>query len=228
MNRIRNYLNATLFQADMTNLVNWLLPKERKFFLMLKTQASNVVDGSNEFKNLIDNYNTLNHAKKNDFIKRIKEIESRGDNLTHDIIGSLDKTFITPIDKEDIHKLSMLLDDVIDSIYATSIRLNIFKIGKIDDYIKKLTGIVAEIIEKTELGVIGISKLRTMNRFYIDIHTLENKADDIYHEALDNLFNKNDPIDIIKYKDIYDFLENITDKCEDIANVIESIVVKHA
>ena len=120
------------------------------------------------------------------------------------------------------------MDDVIDFIYATSIRLVIFKIDKIDDHIKKLTDIVIEIIEKIELGVIGISKLRTMNRFYIDIHTLENKADDIYHEALDDLFNKRNPIEIIKYREIYEFLENITDKCEDIANVIEGIVVKNA
>ena len=212
----------------MTNLINWLLPKEKKFFLMLKDQASNVVDGANEFKAFIDNYNTLNEVKKRDFVKRIKEIESKGDNITHNIIGSLDKTFVTPIDKEDIHKLAMLLDDVIDSVYATSIRLVIFKIGKIDNHIRKLAEVILETIKKIELGVIGVSKLRTMNRFYIDIHTLENKADDIYHEALDDLFNKRNPIEIIKYREIYEFLENITDKCEDIANVIESIVVKNA
>ena len=135
---------------------------------------------------------------------------------------------MTSIDKEDIHRLTMLLDDVIDTIYATSIRLSIFKIGKIDDYIKKMTEVVIETVGKIELGVIGVSKLKTMNRFYIDIHTLENKSDEIYHEALDNLFNKKDPIEIIKYKEIYEFLEDLTDKCEDIANVIESIVVKHA
>jgi|TARA_B100001964_G_scaffold242604_1_gene317912 hypothetical protein len=212
----------------MSNIVSWLLPKEKKFFLMLKTQASNVVDGANEFKSLIDNYNTLSKAKRKGFVKRIKNIEDRGDNIVHNIIGSLDKTFVTPIDKEDIHKLAMLLDDVIDLIYATSTRLIIFKIDKINDNIRKLTDIIIDITGKIELGVIGVSKLKTMNRFYIDIHTLENKADDIYHEALDDLFNKKDAIEIIKYKEIYEFLENITDKCEDVANVIESIVVKNA
>ena len=91
-----------------------------------------------------------------------------------------------------------------------------------------MTEVVIESIGKIELGIIGVSKLKNMNRFYIDIHTLENKSDDIYHEALDNLFNKKNPIEIIKYKEIYEFLEDLTDKCEDIANVIESIVVKHA
>ena len=212
----------------MTNIINWLLPKEEKFFLMLRDQASNVVDGANEFKYLIDNYNSLSDVKRKELVKKIKEIESRGDNIVHSIIGSLDKTFVTPIDKEDIHRLTMLLDDVIDAIYATSIRLSIFKIDKIDDYIKKMTEVVIETIGKIELGIIGVSKLKNMNRFYIDIHTLENKSDDIYHEALDNLFNKKNPIEIIKYKEIYEFLEDLTDKCEDIANVIESIVVKHA
>jgi len=212
----------------MTNLVNWLLPREKKFFLMLRDQASNVVDGANEFKYLIDNYNSLSDVKRRELVKKIKEIESKGDNIVHNIIGSLDKTFVTPIDKEDIHRLAMLLDDVIDKVYATSIRLSIFKIGKIDDYIKKMTEVVIESIGKIELGIMGVSKLKNMNRFYIDIHTLENKSDDIYHEALDNLFNKKNPIEIIKYKEIYEFLEDLTDKCEDIANVIESIVVKHA
>ena len=212
----------------MANLVNWLLPKEKKFFLMLRDQASNVVDGAIEFKNLIDNYNSLSDVKRKELVKKIKDIESKGDNIVHNIIGSLDKTFITPIDKEDIHRLSMLLDDVIDFIYATSIRLTIFKINRIDDHIRKLSDIILETVKKIELGVIGVSKLKSMNRFYIDIHTLENKADDIYHEALGDLFNKKDPIEIIKYREIYEYLENITDRCEDIANVIESIVVKHA
>ena len=212
----------------MANLVNWLLPKEKKFFLMLRDQASNVVDGANEFKNLIDNYNSLSDVKRKELVKKIKEIESKGDNIVHNIIGSLDKAFITPIDKEDIHRLSMLLDDAIDFIYATSIRLTIFKINRIDDHIRKLADIILETVKKIELGVIGVSKLKSMNRFYIDIHTLENKADDIYHEALGDLFNKKDPIEIIKYREIYEYLENITDRCEDIANVIESIVVKHA
>lgn len=212
----------------MANLVNWLLPKEKKFFLMLRDQASNVVDGANEFKNLIDNYNSLSDVKRKELVKKIKDIESKGDNIVHNIIGSLDKTFITPIDKEDIHRLSMLLDDVIDFIYATSIRLTIFKISRINDHIRKLSDIILETVKKIELGVIGVSKLKSMNRFYIDIHTLENKADDIYHEALGDLFNKKNPIEIIKYREIYEYLENITDRCEDIANVIESIVVKHA
>ena len=212
----------------MTNIIQWLLPKEEKFFDMLREQASNVVDGANEFKRLIDDYNKINDSERKNFAKWIQDIEHKGDNLTHNIIGILDKTFITPIDKEDIYRLAMLLDDVIDAIYHTSERLIIFKISKIDIHIKNLTHVVLEITKKMDIGIAEISKLKDMNQFYIEVHTLENKGDNLYRAALAEMFNKRNPIEIIKYKDIYDFLENIADKCEDIANVIESIVVKHA
>ena len=212
----------------MTNILHWLLPKEDKFFDMLKEQASNVIDGAYEFKNLINNYDDISNSKRIILVKKIKDIESKGDDLTHMIISDLDKTFITPIDKEDIHRLVNLLDDVIDLIYTASMRLIIFKIDKIDSYIMDLTVIVEEVVKKIKFGIGEISKLKNMNEFYVDIHTLENKGDDIYHNALAKMFDKKDAIEIIKYREIYGFLEDIIDKCEDIANVMESIVVKHA
>ena len=216
------------FDKFMTNILHWLLPKEDKFFDMLKEQASNVIDGAYEFKNLINDYDDISNSKRIILVKKIKDIESKGDDLTHMIISDLDKTFITPIDKEDIHRLVNLLDDVIDLIYTASMRLIIFKIDKIDSYIMDLTVIVEEIVKKIKLGIGEISKLKNMNEFYVDIHTLENKGDDIYHNALAKMFDKKDVIEIIKYREIYGFLEDIIDKCEDIANVMESIVVKHA
>ena len=212
----------------MTNILHWLLPKEDKFFDMLKEQASNVIDGAYEFKNMINNYDDISNSKRIILVKKIKDIESKGDDLTHMIISDLDKTFITPIDKEDIHRLVNLLDDVIDLIYTASMRLIIFKIDKIDSYIMDLTVIVEEVVKKIKFGIGEISKLKNMNEFYVDIHTLENKGDDIYHNALAKMFDKKDAIEIIKYREIYGFLEDIIDKCEDIANVMESIVVKHA
>ena len=216
------------FDKFMTNILHWLLPKEDKFFDMLKEQASNVIDGAYEFKNLINDYDDINNSKRIILVKKIKDIESKGDDLTHKIISDLDKTFITPIDKEDIHRLVNLLDDVIDLIYTASMRLIIFKIDKIDSYIMDLTVIVEEVVKKIKFGIGEISKLKNMNEFYVDIHTLENKGDDIYHNALAKMFDRKDVIEIIKYREIYGFLEDIIDKCEDIANVMESIVVKHA
>ena len=216
------------FDKFMTNILHWLLPKEDKFFDMLKEQASNVIDGAYEFKNLINDYDDISNSKRIILVKKIKDIESKGDDMTHKIISDLDKTFITTIDKEDIHRLVNLLDDVIDLIYTASMRLIIFKIDKIDSYIMDLTVIVEEVVKKIKFGIGEISKLKNMNEFYVDIHTLENKGDDIYHNALAKMFDKKDAIEIIKYREIYGFLEDIIDKCEDIANVMESIVVKHA
>ena len=212
----------------MANLIHWLLPKETQFFLMLKDQASNVVDGADEFKSMIDNYDNLSDVERKNAAKKIKDIENRGDNITHGIMESLDKAFITPIDKEDIYRMATLLDDIIDLINAASVRMVIFKIAKVDSHIKALASVIQEIVKRVYYGVIGVSKLKNLNRFYIDAHTLENKADDAYHLALEKLFEKKNPIEVIKYREIYEHLENVTDKCEDVANVIESIVMKHA
>lgn len=212
----------------MANLVQWLLPKEEKFFHMLKEQSSNALNGAEELKKFVDKYNLLNDPEKKDFIKILKGIETKGDELTHNITGILDKTFITPIDKEDIHKLAMLLDDIIDIIHGTAERLVIYKISKVDDYIKELANVVLSIVKKIDYGIMEIEKLKNMKQFYVDVHTLENRGDDIYRDALVKLFDKDDAIEIIKYKEIYELLEKTIDGCESIANVIESIVVKHA
>jgi len=212
----------------MANIVNWLLPKEQKFFHMLKDQSSNAVDGAKKLKDLIYNYDRLDNSDKIAYVKKIKDIEHKGDELSHRIIGILDKTFITPIDKEDIHNLAMLLDDVVDLINVTSQRFVIFRIDKVDRYIKKMAEIVLEIVNRTDEGILEVSKLRNMKKYYIDVHTLENKGDDVFHAALVQLFDKKEVLDIIKYKEIYELLEKVIDKCEVIANVIESIVVKHA
>jgi len=212
----------------MANILHWLLPKEQKFFHMLKDQSANVVNGANEFKKLIDNFNKLNIKNKKLSVKKIKDIEHKGDLIAHKIIGLLDKTFVTPIDKEDIHRLALLLDDVIDFIYRISERMIIYKISKIDIHVKKLTDIVLDCVKRIDEALLGIEKLKSMNQFYIDLHTLENKGDEIYHGAIAELFDRKNVINILKFKDVYDYLENIIDKCEDIANVMESIVVKHA
>src|SRR3989338_5909288 len=202
----------------MANIVHWLLPKEEKFFQMLKEQSSNVVKGAREFKELVDNYNKLSYSKKKIFVKKIEELELKGDDIAHKIIGELDKTFITPIDKEDIYRLAVLLDDVIDTIDKTASRLIIFKITKIDSHIRHLTDIILEIAKKIDDGVMAVSKLKNMHEFYIDVNTLENTGDELYRTALAKLFNREDPIEIIKYKEIYEFLESVINKCEDISN----------
>ncbi len=213
----------------MANIMRWLVPNEDKFFEMLTNQTENVVEGAKELKNFIDNYDKLGRGERKSKTQLIKNIEHKGDEITHKIIEKLNKTFITPIDKEDIHKMAVLLDDVIDLINVVTSRFRIFGIERIDDYIIKLSNIIFNTVSEVNKSILNLKKLKDMEECYVKIHTLENEADEVYLQALSDLFHfyKN-PIDIMKYKEIYELLEKITDKCEDVAHVIESIVVKHA
>ena len=205
------------------------MPKEDKFFEMFIEQSEYALEAAKELKSFIDNYPKF-EGKEGEFKARvIKSIEHKGDELTHRIIEKLDKTFVTPIDKEDIHQMAVLMDDVIDLINAVALRFVLLGIKRIDSYITKLVDIILNAVSELNRSITDLKKLKNMKEHYVKIHSLENEADDVYHEALSELFHfyKNS-IDIIKYKEIYELLEGITDKCEDVTNVIESIVVKHA
>ncbi len=212
----------------MPNIIKWLLPREYKFFDMLKGHSSVMVEASRELKSFIGEYHNLSQISKKNLVKGLKDIEHKGDDSTHNILILLDKAFITPIDKEDIHKLTMLIDDVIDLIYAAAVKIHIFDLKNMDEFIVKLAGTILRIVSKTDELFLKIVKLNHMSQIYIDVHSLENEADEILYNALSELFKSKDPIYIIKYKEVYEILGAITDKCEDIANVIESVVVKHA
>ncbi len=209
--------------------MHWLVPKEEKFFEMLNEQAKNALEGAQELKNFVDKYEKLERSERKSKAQLIKNIEHKGDEITHSILEKLDTTFITPIDKEDIHQMAVLLDDIIDLINVVTLRFVLLGIERIDNHIIKLVDIIHSAVVELNKSILDLRKLKNMREHYVKIHSLENEADDIYHEALSELFHfyKNS-IDIIKYKDIYELLEDITDKCEDVTNVIESIVVKHA
>ncbi len=209
--------------------VHWLVPKEEKFFEMLTEQATNALEGAKELKNFVNNYEKLEKNERKTRVQAIKNIEHKGDEITHKIMDNLNKTFITPIDKEDIHQMAVLLDDVIDLINAVALRFVLLGIERIDNYISKLVDITFNVVAELNKSILNLRKLKDMNEHYVKIHSLENEADDVYHEALSELFHyyKNS-IDIIKYKEIYELLEEITDKCEEVTHVIENIVVKHA
>ena len=213
----------------MTNIIHWLLPKEEQFFDMLAEQSRNALDGANELKIFVSNYHKFDNLDRKSKCKAIKKIEDKGDEITRKIIDKLNTTFITPIDKEDIHQMAILLDDVIDLIDAVVLRFALLGIERIDTYILKLVNIIVGAVSEINKSIADLRKLRNMKEHYIKMHRLENEADDIYHEALAELFHfyKN-PIDIIKYKEIYEILERVVDKCDNLTRVIESVVVKHA
>ena len=213
----------------MQRLIKWFIPKEEKFFDMLKGQSENALDGAKELNKLVSQYSELNIEEKKDAVKRIKELENKGDDIAHKLIKDLDRSFITPLDKEDIHRLCGLLDDIMDHIDRAARRLVLFNIDNVDKFIKEMAEIIVGAVLEVDKGILNLKKLQDMNDFYIRIHSLENRSDKIFHTALSNLFSDNeDPVNIIKLKDIYQILENTIDTCEDIAYKIESVVIKHA
>jgi hypothetical protein len=209
-------------------ILHLFLPKEDRFFTMLKLQAENVLKGGHLFKKLVDDYDILSIEELNKRVLEIRRIENKGDNIAHDIFDSLHKSFITPLDKEDIHQMALLLDDVVDLIDAVTKRFLLFNIRKTDRYIKEMTNIIWKSVKEIEMSVSNLNKLELTKEHCIQLHALENESDSVYYKAISHLFhNHKDPVDIIKYKEIYDIIEDVNDKAEDVAIVIQGIVVKH-
>jgi predicted phosphate transport protein (TIGR00153 family) len=204
-----------------------LIPKEMVFFDLFEQAGRNAHEGALALAALLDDYRDV--AEK---VKRIKDIEHAGDKITHATIEKLNQTFITPIDREDIHELICRIDDILDLIDTAVARMYLYKIEKPTDDAKALakvlvhaTKIITELLPKMRNLKLSSSLLQHC----IEIHTAENEGDRIEQHALAALFeNGQDPIYIIKWKDIYEELESATDRCEDVANVIEGIVLKNA
>jgi len=205
-------------------LKEWIIPQDRHFFNMLENESKNVLDGSIAILDMLKNYENI--AKKQ---KKIKDIEHQGDDFVHEIFEELNKTFITPIDHEDISKLASAFDDVLDYIDGTATRLVLYDIKKPEENMIKLAEVLVG--QVTELNI-ALSSLRNIKnpkeieKRCIEVNRLENIADDIYKISVAELFKRKDAIEIMKLKEVYERLEFATDKCEDAANVISDIVVK--
>ena len=210
-------------------MMHWLMPKEKEFFEMIAQQSENAVEAAKELKNFVDNYHKFERKERKLRVQTIKNIESKGDELTYSIILKVNKSFRAPIDKEDIRKIVVLLDDLIDLINTAASRFVIFNIERIDSYIIKLIEIILSAVSEVNKGVADLKKLKVAEGRHSKIKNLEKEADEVYNEALSELFHfyKNS-IDIIKYKEIYELLEMIVDKCQDVSNVIEDIITKRA
>jgi hypothetical protein len=203
---------------------SWLVPQEKKFFDMLESEAANLLKGAKTLSVLINN------GMKTETVKDIEDIEHRGDNIVHEICEELNKTFITPIDHEDISKLASALDDVLDHIHAASRRFNLYNIKKPTKVMIAFSDILLEACKDLEIAVSGIRNLKDpegIEKKCVEVNTLENKADEILNSSVAELLKGKDAIKIIKLKEIYEFLESAMDRCEDAADVISDIVVKH-
>jgi predicted phosphate transport protein (TIGR00153 family) len=204
-----------------------LIPKEMIFFDLFEEAAKNAHEGALALSDLLEDFRNVPEK-----VKKIKDIEHAGDKITHTTIEKLNQTFITPLDREDIHELICRLDDIIDLIDSAVARMHLYKIDKPTEDAKALAKVL---VTATQIIIELLPKMRNLKlsssllQDCIAIHTQENEGDRIEQHALASLFeNGQDPIYIIKWKDIYEELESATDRCEDVANVIEGIVLKNA
>lgn len=202
-------------------------PKNEDFFAHFAKSAENIVEAAKYLENTLQKGPLTEEA-----LRQVEEFEHKGDRITHDTMERLNRTFITPLDREDIHQLVSRLDDVLDFIYAAAEALSLYKINPIPTPMKDLAALLVKINEEVCRAVERLANLKrpeVILAICIEINRLENEADNLHRRALADLFEKEkDPIAIIKIKEILEDLESATDKCEDVANVIEGIVLKNA
>jgi predicted phosphate transport protein (TIGR00153 family) len=200
------------------------VPNQTKFFDLFKESAQNALSGAKALKEMFEQGENFPESWK-----KIKDIEHEGDRLTHRTIRTLNQTFITPIDSEDIHALATALDNVVDAIEAAASRVVLYKITKIAPEALELTNIVVVSTEQLVNAISHMPKLEDVDDYCIEINRLENAADEIYRQAIGTLFDQErPPLEVIKWQDIFDILESATDRCEDVANILESIGLKNA
>jgi uncharacterized protein len=202
-----------------------LIPREKIFFDLLEKESKNVLAGAFALRDLIDNFDQL--ASMRD---RIKDIEHQGDEIVHSIYDRLIKTFITPIDREDISKLASLYDDVLDYMYAVANRLYLYEINSPTEPMRRFTELVVKSVQEIDFAFASIQKIKApeVESRIIEVDRLENEADVVLNESVAALFKTNDAISIIKLKEVYELMETITDKCEDVVQVIRSIILEYS
>jgi predicted phosphate transport protein (TIGR00153 family) len=162
------------------------------------------------------------------YTKKIKDAEHACDELTHKITTKLNKSFITPFDREDIYMLVVALDDVLDYIDAGARAILMYDIREINTHAKQFAKVIQGLAMELHSAISMLAKPNGMDQHIIEIHRLENEADDIYFRAIGELFrNQTNPIELIKWKEVYEILEAATDRCESVANIIESVILKH-
>ena len=202
-----------------------LIPREVRFFDLFDRQSEHIIKAAGVLRELVHNFGDA-RAKAH----AIKEIEHQGDLITHEIVKRLNTTFITPIDREDVHALATRLDDVLDYIEAAAERLVVYRIKEPTSACRAMAEVI---VQQTHSMDRAIKCLRTMDPSFhehaVEVNRLENTADALLRDSLAALFEEQgDPIEVIKWKEIYETMEIVTDRCEDVANVIEGIILKMA
>jgi len=203
------------------------IPREEKFFVLFQESAQNVVKAAQGLKNLVDDWANIEGE-----VAQITELEHQGDTITHQIMAQLNRTFVTPFDREDMALLAHSMDDVTDFIHAAADAMLIYKVDPPAQRAKELADIIVQAAAEVERAVSQLQHRTELKRVLtrcVEINRLENMADRVFRSAMAELFNDSTDIThIIKWREIYEHMESATDRCEDVANVLEGVALKHA
>jgi predicted phosphate transport protein (TIGR00153 family) len=199
-------------------------PRSEKFFEMFIEAARNTHQGARVFQQMLEDF-----RGSDDQWRAVEEYEHEGDKITHRILRTLHQTFITPVDREDIHKLTSVMDDVIDLIEGSAARMAMYRITKPTPAAQRLAGIIVRCTDQIVRGVTALPRFESIQEHCIEINRLENEADEVSRAAIAALFLEDvPPLEVIKWKEIYETMETATDRCEDVANMLEEIALKHS
>ena len=203
------------------------MPREEKFFEFFESSAQNAVKAAHKLNLLVD---TWENAEEK--VNEITDLEHNGDTITHQIFAQLHRTFVTPFDREDIALLSHTLDDVTDFIHAAADAMFVYKVGQPPRRARELADIIVQSTTEVEKAIHQLRYHKELKHILgrcVEINRLENVADAVFRSAMGELFeDTKDITHIIKWREIYEYMESATDRCEDVANVLEGVALKHA
>ncbi len=215
--------------SALNSILKIFLPKDRVFYQLFENVAQELVKMGQKLNELVSE---PDFEKRGHIIKEIEDMEHKNDEYTHSIFTELGKNFITPFDREDIHYLATALDDIADYIYASAKKINFYRVNPNDIGIQKLADIIdlgCKAVHKAVIELRNMKNMRQITDALVTINSIENQGDDIFDMSIERLFaTEPDAKEVIKKREIYQVMEIVTDKCEDAANVIESIIVKYA
>jgi len=215
--------------AGINSILKIFLPRDRVFYQLFESVSSSLVIMGEKLKDVV---NEPDFEKRGKLIKDLEDMEHTCDDFTHEIFTQLSKNFITPFDREDIHYLASALDDIADYIYASAKKINFYKVNPSDSGIQKMADIIAQACVAVNGAIVELRNMKNMRKItdaLVLINSIENQGDDIFDLSIERLFDtEHDAKELIKKREIYQVMEIVTDKCEDAANVIESIIVNYA
>jgi uncharacterized protein len=200
------------------------LPREEQYFALFSQMTSYIYDASRELVEMVND----REGEYEEHARRIKAIEHECDELTHTVSTRLNKSFITPFDREDIYMMSSALDDIVDLIDDSALTMVMYDVHESTIHARRLADVIQRMAVELHEIVKTLERPNGIAPRLVELHRLENEGDDIYYKAIAELFhNANDPLLVIKWKDIYEKLEAAVDRCENVANIIESVIIKH-